>query len=833
MRWSAEKLRWLALGGVLLLAGVIAAFFGLAKYTRGRVWQRILARNGVNLVQETDSITYSQSDGKRTVFTLHASKSVPHGNGQYTLRNAVLILYGKDGRNDRISGSEFEYDQKAGVLRAIGEVHMDLEAPQTVGQKKAAPLNLSFTPDADTETASLIHVKTSGLVYVRKLGVAATKEAAEFRYQGFTCTSRGAEFDSGHNVLRLLADVRLAGKLREAPFTLTADKADLDRTAETVNLERPSVVSADRSARAQHAVLHLLRDGNLQAGDADGGVEVVSGTQSLKAPQLHGDFGTENRLHGALFSGGVRFMDSDAARPAEGSAATLALGMTLQGELNDAVANGGVALQVKDAASQARREMHARTARAAFVAAGPAAKRSVLRTLRLTGTAQFLAESPGKTRDPQPATTRVSADDLTTTFVTVASGRAEPQRLLAAGHTELQQSAGQGEHQESTGDALDVSFAQRAGRGAEPVVEVSSAVQTGHVVLHAWPALKAGAATGPPSVGRAQEATFHGDDGTLTLTGAGDLRAEVDDGETQLQAPKIVLHQGSGDGEATGGVTATSGGAAGSAANHVLAARAVLLHGAGMSEFYGTDAQPAQLWQGSSQVRAAKLVLDGQHHTLSARPEGAGGAVSAVFANARGAGAQPERAGGVRGASGSKAPEREGATRLVGGNMPEASRDAVQVRAAAMDYNDAQHEATFDGAVTLRDPAGLITGKHAAAFLQAPAAKAGAAPAAKGQAVAGLGGRLERLVVIGDVRLTQPGRTGTGEQLTYTAPSNSFVLTGTAAEPPRIRDAQQGTITGATLLFKASDSSIVVAGAHAGGDQSKPTRVHTETDIKQ
>ena len=856
MRWSAEKLRWILLGGALVLAGVVAALFGLANYRAGKVWQRILARNGVNLQRETDGYTYSQSDGKRTAFTLHAAKAIPHGNGDVTLHDAVLILYTKDGRNDRIYGNQFEYDQNQGIARAIGEVHMDLEAPQAAGgggNRTAAP-DLGFTPgDEAAGDPSLIHVRTSGLTYVRKLGVAATDQPAEFRYEGITCTSRGAEFDSGQNILRLLAEVHMTGLLRNSPFTLTATHADLDRSANTVNLLHPEIVSGPRNARAAHALLHLRKDGSLDTGDADGGVELRSGTQTVSSPEMHGDFAAGNRPEHALLSGGVTFADSNSVRPAQGSAQTTDLRFSTSGTLKTAVANGAVNLLVKEVNSSSTpllRQLRARTVTAVFVPAGADAKRSVLHTLHMVGDAEFSGQSAAKAPGAASTLTRVVADDLTTVFAAGAGRSPQPQHMAGVGHTQLQQAGRDGAHQLSTGDALQVSFAERlagSSTGGE-TLEVASAVQTGHVVLRSWPAVKAGTATAQnPSTGHAQQAVFEASAGTLTLTGSGNDRAEVDDGQTQMAAPTIVLHQGTGDGEANGGVVATTGGADGSPATHVLSERAALLHAANLSRFLGTDAQPARLWQGGSQVQAATIVLDGQHHTLSARPESHNGAVNAVFGSARG----PEPPGKEPGASPHSAEASDASgnrvrqgpskttrgTQALGGGVPEASRDAVEIRAAAMDYNDAEHEATFGGGVLLRGPEGTVAGDHGAAFLQPPASASG-----KGSASAGgpgspvastLGGRLERFVVLGNVRLNQPERTGTGEQLTYTALTNRYVLTGTPASPPRVHDQQQGLVTGATLLFGVGDSSIVVAGVPAADKKAKPTRVHTETDLKQ
>ncbi len=876
MRFSAEKLRWILLSGAVFLGCALAAIFGLANYHAGQIWRRILARNGVNLRQETNGFTYSQSDGKRTIFTLHAAKAVPHGRGKWSLSDAVLVLYGKDGRTDRIYGSQFEYDQDAGLARAVGEVHMDLQAPPAAGKgtHEATAPDLSFTPgDMATEDPGLIHVRTSGLVYMRKLGVAATPERAEFRYRGLTCTSRGAEFDSGQNVLRLLADVQLEGSLRDQPFRLNADHADLDRAANAVDLSHPLLVTGERNARASHALLHLRPGGSLATGDADGDVTLRSGTGMVSAPQLHGDFDGSNRPQHAQLSGGVRFVDSAATRPAQGSARQMDLDFLPGGPIRTAIAVGDVQFGSRRMGLDgitAVRQLRGERAVANFATAGAGVRRSALGTLRVTGSAEFSGESvsgrpsnqlgsrPGREQGSGQILTRVDADDLLTTFLPGETRTPEPQSIVGKGHTRLEQNGSNGARQLSTADALELRFEQHPAGSSEvprPSSEVVSVTQTGHVVLRSWAAAHAptGAAIGGaktaevtaaessrPTLGHAQRAVFQANTGELTLTGGEEEKANIFDGGTQLAAPTLVLHQGTGDAEASGGAVATMGGEGNTPATHVVAARAALLHRAGLSQFFGTDAQPGRLWQGSSQVQAARLVLDGPHHVLSARPEGEAGAVHAVFANGRPTVSSP--------AEGSREMGTEHASSKTenlkpGESLPEASRDAVEVRAATMDYNDVTREATFSGDVRVRGAEGDITGRHGAAFL-ASAPSLGKPAAGQGNSpmpgVGGLGGKLERFAILGDVRLTQGGRTGAGDQLTYTAATNSFSLTGSGSGLPRIRDAQQGLVTGATLLFGASDSSIVVAGTPAGrqpsqgaaGKPGRPTRVHTETDLK-
>ena len=77
----------------------------------------------------------------------------------------------------------------------------------------------------------------------------------------------------------------------------------------------------------------------------------------------------------------------------------------------------------------------------------------------------------------------------------------------------------------------------------------------------------------------------------------------------------------------------------------------------------------------------------------------------------------------------------------------------------------------------------------------------------------------------GNVVVSSEGRRGTGEQLVYTTESGEYVLTGTAATPPRITDPLQGTVTGEALIFHSRDDSVSIEG---GGRETR-----TETTVRQ
>ena len=157
----------------------------------------------------------------------------------------------------------------------------------------------------------------------------------------------------------------------------------------------------------------------------------------------------------------------------------------------------------------------------------------------------------------------------------------------------------------------------------------------------------------------------------------------------------------------------------------------------------------------------------------------------------------------------------------------------VRIASREMTYSDEKREAEFTGGVQVESKDGMMHGQQAMAYLQ-PAtaeksnAKGGTVKA--GQQGSLFGGSVEKVVVTGQIRMEQPGRRATGEQLVYTAGDGLFVLTGSSGTPPKVvDDAAKGTVTGASLRFHTGDESIVVSnGANNGAGQ----RVRTETRVK-
>ena len=78
---------------------------------------------------------------------------------------------------------------------------------------------------------------------------------------------------------------------------------------------------------------------------------------------------------------------------------------------------------------------------------------------------------------------------------------------------------------------------------------------------------------------------------------------------------------------------------------------------------------------------------------------------------------------------------------------------------------------------------------------------------------------LDKIIASGSVVITEPSRRATGEQLTYTASDDKFVLTG---GPPSIFDAEHGKITGVSLTLFRRDDRVVVEGDSRSPQSPRP-----------
>ncbi len=240
------------------------------------------------------------------------------------------MLYGKkQDRADRIYGKEFEYDQQNGVIKALGEVHIDLAAPApaTAAAKHDFAANKEAKGDASHQSNDprMIHVTTSGLVYLQKLGVAATDQSLEFEFHGLTGHATGADYNTDSGELLLHSAVDMSGLERGQPILLTAHSADLDRQSERVVLQYAKYVVTSPQGRriveAEKATAHLRSDGTAERVEAEGNVTLSNDDGAIvTAPRGEMTLSAQNQPQTAMMTGGVKLVENDPLRQIAGEA---------------------------------------------------------------------------------------------------------------------------------------------------------------------------------------------------------------------------------------------------------------------------------------------------------------------------------------------------------------------------------------------------------------------------------------------------------------------------------------------------------------------------------
>ena len=884
MSISVAKLRVWLLVGAGLLVGVIAAFVGVAHYKAHKFIKDLPGKLGIDIQQDSTGFTASQSKGSKTIYTIHAAKAQKRKDGKLALHDVGIVLYGSgqgaEQRVDRIYGNEFEYDQSQGVVRAIGEVHIDLQAPAPVdanARVEYAKGHGAHTGGAEDE--HLIHVITSELVFLQKLGTAATSQDLEFEYNGIKGRAHGADYSTDSGDLVLEQAVKVSGVKDGQPVVLTADRAELEREKNQLSLahavytitggkprtQAGTNVAGTRVVKAAQVTAFLRPDGTVERALGEGGVSLVDDdgtTVTAARGEVH--LNGANQPQTASLAGGVHYVADDPLRQARADAEESHAEWDKNGLLKHAVLTGAVHLherRLNEAGTGAgtgdgvsERDLVSKALD--LVVASEKNRRSQLQQAQAAGSARLTVVSAGGGGKASSSkggvgggkrTSVLSGDLLTVLFRpgdlaaggvgAGSSSRVETRvkTVVGDGHTVLRRVNEDGAEATSSGDKLEVAFrdvpaAVSAGTaakkpGEQGTEEIASAVQQGHVSMMNRPAVKAGSAdVAIEQHATAQRATYDGDADELTLTGA----VQLNDADSMLWADKVVMEHVTGDGTAEGSVRATylqakdsSGSGTPAEPVHVLAARGEFKHEARRAVFYGAGdgavRKPARLWEGVSQVVAPVIEFERPERRFLAHGDvrSAGMVVHAVF---------------VSGAMTSADKTAKG----------DSKQTPVRVASRDLIYDDVARRADFSGGVLVEDVSGTLRAQQAAVFLKpADAAKGSAATTEPAKAsakttVAGqgafMGGSVERMVASGGIEIVQPGRRVTGEQLVYTAVDGMSVITGRSGVPPKMTDVAQGVITGASLRFHAGDNSVVVSN---GPDGVAGQRVRTDTRVKQ
>ena len=814
---SVERLRSLLLVLTGLLVTGILLFFFYARWQARRFTRDLPGKLGISVQQSTNGFTFSKSEGGHTLFTLHAAKTVQYkGSGRAELHDVSITMYGADGSQaDRIYGNDFDYDAVNGVVRANGAVQIDLRGPAGPGSGASAPAE-------EGDTQNTVHVKTADLVFNQKTGFAETSQSLEFRVAEAAGRAIGASFDSRSGVLILEKDVDFESSLNGSPLVVRASHAKFDRSSRLLYLTQSSTEYADSDSSCDHATVSFRPDGSAYRVDAQGHVTMANDTQKVTSERAHADLDQKSQPRKVLLNGGVVYSAEDKVRRMHGTAAEGTLTFGPESDIRHAQLRQTVSLVDEEKAVQqgsgadkqrgsyrsTTRDMQAAQVDVDFATTddrGPLAQHILAVGGARLNVSTIYPNTP-------PEETRVEGDQL---FATLRDGVAVSS-LRGAGHTKLTMVSPTGVVQKSTGDTLLMSFADSrntqtqtkttpkpSASAAQPAAQLQSSEQQGSVVLTRQTPAQ-GKLPPAEATATAERVTYEAATQLVRLYG----NPHLHDANGDLTAETIQFDRASGNALASGTVKATyrSDGQSGlsfggSDPVHVVADHARFDHEKDMALFFGKPGRDAKLWQGADSISAPVLELARTQRTLSAHDGNAsdGKAVRAVFTSL---GSAPQLKTVAQGKPGEPS--------------------VIRVTSRTLEYSDVRNRASFRGTVDVQAPSGTMRAQNMDLYFT----DQGAPPVGNGKPSAIQANdkqkkQVERMVAKGDVQLEQPGRSGSGDELVYTAQDGKFVLTGTPAAPPRIVDQIHGTVTGASLIFNDRDDSVLVSGG-----QSKAT---TET----
>jgi lipopolysaccharide export system protein LptA len=322
MPLNPRVLRRLFAGGAIVATLLVAGYYVHHLMTVKRRIDSTISKISSNITKSAKGFTYSQSDGGKTLYTIHAASAEEFKEGgRAKLHDVSIVIYGRDGsRTDQIYGADFQYDPVSGDISSEGEVRIDMES-----ESMGVP---GRDHSAAREMKNLIHVKTSGLTFNRQTGLAVTQQRIEFRIPEANGSAIGATYDSRKSELTLKSAVSVTttGK-RKA--TITGQGAILTKEPRKMVLQfaRMEQQQSHRSVTADKATILMRDDDTVDRILGAGNVQITeSGPKgfNVTAPAAEVVMGARNQARSATFSGGVT-MARRGESPAMGKAGRVLL----------------------------------------------------------------------------------------------------------------------------------------------------------------------------------------------------------------------------------------------------------------------------------------------------------------------------------------------------------------------------------------------------------------------------------------------------------------------------------------------------------------------------
>ncbi|MFZ0961548.1 MAG: LptA/OstA family protein, partial [Terriglobia bacterium] len=240
--------------------------------------------------QQLYGYTFTRSDQGRPVFTIHAARTVSYQQDKSTMLEDVSVeVFGHKGSNsDILRTRQCEYNALSGDFFGSGPVEIELSA------------HSSDIPGSGLRGKHRVILETSKVAYHQKDKLAKTDAPVSFHMGPASGTARGMVYATGAGWMELKHDVVMdlqqgTDKAPQPPIHMTASALRYDKVNGLVALAGPvEVTQAKRHAVSQNAsialddhkrILRVNLDGQAQAFDPNPLRSV-----ELNADRVQGDF---------------------------------------------------------------------------------------------------------------------------------------------------------------------------------------------------------------------------------------------------------------------------------------------------------------------------------------------------------------------------------------------------------------------------------------------------------------------------------------------------------------------------------------------------------------
>ncbi len=781
----AQVRKWLVVGVCVLVAAVTISYW-VARSRVAPVLHNVPQQLGIDIQQTSDGFSLSKSEGGRTIYTIKASKAVQFKQGGHAeLKNVDIVVYGKNhDRYDQIYGDHFTYDQATGDIKAIGEVHIDLQgnAEGPTKPDQAAPAELK----------NPLHLVTHSLSFNQKTGIAQTDDVVSFQTEQATGSAKGAYYDSKQNELQLKSDIHIVTN-GDHPAVITGNSGYIQKDPRQAVLMNARIEQPERTLTADKGTLIFAPDNTVQHVVAEGNVHVQSrGTSTIDVHGPRGDLnmGPKNSIAQAIISGGAKF-DTQGGSAAHGSADTFIVDFEDQNQPSKfhmvknarmkqdpqpgKSGSGGQPMEI------AADQLDFLLANGNQLKTGDTVGKASITILPMPpGMKSAKAANPGQQMGGGNSTTVATAGKFHATF----DDNNRIQTLHGWPNSKIISTAPGEPPKTSIADKLDVTFAPDGG--------VQKLIQTGNFEYHEpGPNAQTGG-----RAAYADMATYTPSDEILVLTGS----PRVIDGGMTTTAVHVRMNRQTGDGFADDDVKTTysdlkpqPNGAllANSDPIHVTAQHMTATKQPGVAHYTGN----VRLWQTANVVRAPKIDFDNEKRAIYAESD---------------------------------------KTQTVSSLFVQQSQDGkitpVDVTADKLTYVDEERRARYTGNVVAKSPTGTVTAEQLDIYLKQadpdaskPSTATQAAQKSKGPSLPGSDqpSQIDHMIATGKVVVTEPNRRAVGDKLVYTADDAKYFLTG---KSPSIFDAEHGTVWGDSLTFYNHDDRVLVE-----SKRSSPTITRART----